>query len=674
MAEAGREVFDAFPDWVRIAFYIASTAAVAILAAGIWLRARHYLAARKSGRWNHLPRRVLGALRKLTLMRSRIWRNDRYAGAAHDMILWGTGVLFLGTLIITLEEDITKPLLDFSFLHGTTYLAFSFLLDLFGVIFLVGLFMMVGRRALGRTARLRYTTEDQTLGRFILDDRLFLTFLLFAGFTGFLTEGIRIYIDGTSFAQEWSPVGVALASAFGGLGLSASAAFDLHLALWWIHAVGALAFIAYLPFSKAFHIFAGFGSLVFSDELAGKRLEAPVAAEPTGFSRASDFTRVQLMHLDACVRCGRCHDVCPAQASGLPLSPRNFILQLRSYVAGLGRAPPHSVVGNAIEPEMLWACTTCLACMDACPLQIEHLPLIVEMRRYLVAQGQLDGNLQGALTSLSRYGNSFKKPAKARGSWAQAANPPVKDPKKERVEYLWLVGDYASFDPRLQKVTSAVARVFAKAGVDYGLLRDAERNSGNDVRRIGEEGLFQMLKDENVAVLKDCQFHDIVTTDPHTYNVVKNEYPRLNGGRVLHYTELLDELVRSGRLKISRKLSGRVTYHDPCYLGRYNGVYEAPRAILRALGLEVVEMPRTMCNSFCCGAGGGRIWMEESPGQVVRPADMRVKEAASLEGVGTLVVTCPKDYVMFSDAIKTTGVEGTLQIRDLIELVEEAIG
>jgi len=193
------------------------------------------------------------------------------------------------------------------------------------------------------------------------------------------------------------------------------------------------------------------------------------------------------------------------------------------------------------------------------------------------------------------------------------------------------------------------------------------------VRRIGEEGLFEKLRDHNVEAMKGSTFRDIVTTDPHTYNTLKNEYPAANGGRVLHYTELLDELIQSGRLRFSKKLPYRVTYHDPCYLGRYNGVYDAPRRVLAALGVEVVEMPRNRHRSFCCGAGGGRIWMGEVPGEKERPAESRVKEAAALPGVQTLAVACPKDYVMFTDAAKAAGLEGSLQVRDLIELVEEAL-
>lgn len=237
------------------------------------------------------------------------------------------------------------------------------------------------------------------------------------------------------------------------------------------------------------------------------------------------------------------------------------------------------------------------------------------------------------------------------------------------MEYLWFVGDYASYDPRLQPVTRTTANVFQQAGVDFGILYEGERNSGNDVRRVGEEGLFEMLREKNMQAIGKVQFRRLVTTDPHSLHTLKNEYDSLNA---IHYTELLDELLQSGKLKPARQLGVTVTYHDPCYLGRYNGVYDAPRRVLAALGVTLAEMPRNRCQSYCCGAGGGRVWMEDTGEIKERPAESRVREAAAL-GVTTLVVACPKDLVMFQDAIKTAGLEGKLVAKDMMELVEEAL-
>jgi Fe-S oxidoreductase len=327
-----------------------------------------------------------------------------------------------------------------------------------------------------------------------------------------------------------------------------------------------------------------------------------------------------------------------------------------------------------ISTEELWACTTCRACVQVCPAFIDHMASLVDMRRYLVDQGQMEATLQTALANLGRYGNSFGQSERMRAKWTANLQPAVRDARKEAVEYLWFVGDYASYSPSLTDITRKTALVLQQAGVDFGILYDAERNAGTDVRRVGEEGIFEMLADKNRQAMLKCKFEAILSTDPHSYNTLKNEYSFNGSGprTVLHYTELLDRLITSGQLKFSRKLDYKVTYHDPCYLGRYNGVFDAPRRVIRATGCELVEMPRHAEGALCCGAGGGRIWMEEKNVQE-RPSESRVREAAALNGVQVLAVACPKDVTMFRDAVKTTGTENRLVVRDLVELVHEAL-
>jgi Fe-S oxidoreductase len=296
------------------------------------------------------------------------------------------------------------------------------------------------------------------------------------------------------------------------------------------------------------------------------------------------------------------------------------------------------------------------------------------MRRFLVIEGRVGTELQDALANLGRYGNSFGQSERMRARWTQTVQPPIKDARKEPVEYLWFVGDYASYSPTLADTTLKTAEVFRKAGVDFGILYESERNAGNDVRRVGEEGLYEMLVEKNTSVLNKCTYQKIFTTDPHSYNTLKNEYPTNGNGHhpVLHYSELLDELITSGKLTFSKKLGFNVTYHDPCYLGRYNGVYDAPRRVIEATGCKLIEMPRHGDHAFCCGAGGGRIWMAE--GEIKdRPSEARIREAAGLEDVTTFVVACPKDLTMYRDAVKTTSNEQRLVVKDLIELVYEAL-
>ena len=413
-----------------------------------------------------------------------------------------------------------------------------------------------------------------------------------------------------------------------------------------------------------------------------------------GASRWDEFTWKQLLNGLACAECGRCDRACPALSSGSTLSPRMIVHHLKEHVldAGLGARAngashtlgDRALVGDLISEEELWACTSCHSCMERCPVMNEHFPLILEMRRYLVTQGSVGRSLQDALTNLTRYGNSFGKSDRMRAKWTQDLDFKIKDARKEPVDYLWFVGDYASFDPRVQEITKTTARIFHETGLDFGILYEGERNAGNDVRRIGEEGLFESLKDKNLQVLSKARFQKIVTTDPHTYNTLKNEYfgngasGRHNGNpsdgapEVHHYTEVFAELIQKGQLRMKRELHYGVTYQDPCYLGRYNGIYDAPRRVLRSLGNHLVEMPRNGSHSFCCGAGGGRIWMEDAPGIKERPAENRIREAAALPGVQTLVVTCPKDIAMFRDAAKTTGTEAEIEVKDLSELVWQA--
>jgi Fe-S oxidoreductase len=311
-----------------------------------------------------------------------------------------------------------------------------------------------------------------------------------------------------------------------------------------------------------------------------------------------------------------------------------------------------------------------MACVEICPVGIEHVPLIIQLRRSLVDRGEMEPTLQGALQNIATQGNSFGKSARMRARWTKDLEIPIKDARKEPVEYLWFLGDFASFDDRLMALSRTLAQVLTSAGVSFGILYEDERNAGNDVRRIGEEGLFEMLVEQNLSAFAKASFDKIFTTDPHSFNTLRNEYPAYGLTQpVMHYSELLAALLYTGRMQPSQ-LGRRVTYHDPCYLGRYNRIFDAPRAVLGGLGCNVIEMPRHRATSFCCGAGGGRIWMDDSS-LAERPSVNRIKEAAAL-GVDYFVVACPKDYTMFSDAAKTAGVDDRLKVVDLVELFAEA--
>jgi Fe-S oxidoreductase len=295
------------------------------------------------------------------------------------------------------------------------------------------------------------------------------------------------------------------------------------------------------------------------------------------------------------------------------------------------------------------------------------------MRRSLIDQGIVEPGLKTALMSLGKQGNSFGQSGRGRARWADELPTPLRDARRDDVDWLWFVGDFASFDVRVQQATRLVARVFQAAGLDFGILFEGERNAGNDVRRAGEEGLFEILVEHNLGQLGTARFRRIVTTDPHTLNTLRNEYPEFGGTyEVWHYSQLLAGLLEYGNLTVRRPISRRVTYHDPCYLARYNDVTRAPREVLAGIGADLVEMPRNGANTFCCGAGGGRIWMDDS-GLRERPSEQRMREAAALERVTEFVTACPKDLTMYTAAAKATGLDGRLAVTDLIELVALAI-
>ena len=607
-------------------------------------------------------------------------------------MFWGFVILFIATIIVLVDNDILRLLLpQWSFLKGEFYLGFSWMADLGGVLLMIGLVLLAIRRWLVRPPELQYSVRKDAKGfpsvrTMAGEDYALLAVLLLLGLGGFLVEVLRIRATGYNF-ETVSFIGYGLSGWLGSLGLSPEQARGLYRYVWFTHATMAFLLIAYLPYGKAWHILTGWYSLAVKPTDAGAGFAKAIEGQTEGYSRLEDISRDELVGLDACIRCGRCHTACPATAAGFPLSPRDLILALREYaaksfaahpgkpVAAFNPAVPAAIAGEVVPQPWLWACTTCLVCDEICPLGVQHVPFVVQLRRHLVSLGKVEAGLQGTMTNLTRYGNSFGQSPRARVKWTQELGFKPKDARKEPVEHLWFLGDYASYDPRVQPITRATARLFQQAGVDFGILYESEQNSGNDVRRAGEEGLFETLRDKNLQTLGKAKFETIVTTDPHTFQALKSEYPSGNGSgsrKVLHYTELLEQLIRSGKLTITAPLNYTITYHDPCYLGRYGGVYDAPRRVLQAIGAALVEMPRNRDKAHCCGAGGGRIWMEDAPGIKERPAESRVREAAALN-VKILVVACPKDLVLFQDAVKTTGLEGKLEIKDLAQLVEQAV-
>lgn len=699
MIEAGqnpeqvtRILFQDFPTWMLVSFYVVAVLAIAVFVYGCYAQVRKYARGRsvsEKGLWGGIKDMIEAMLTHRTIR-----RRDSAAGRNHALIFFGFALLFIGTATITLEYDILEPIAGIKFWYGSFYLWFSLVLDIAGAGFVIGLLYMMYRRKWLALPKLDYRRPDRVpsdpdYGRdwYRMEDWLFLWALVLLGITGFMLEAARLVwlqADPTVWDYRWwSPVGAIVAYGYKALGLTPVGAGELRIGLWWFHGLLALTFIAAIPYTKAKHIFTAMASLAVRDAKPAAHLpESDLTAKKVGADSITDFTWKQLLNLDACTKCGRCHEACPANATGFPLSPRDLVLTLRELsnatLEGF-RLPPQDALAaigdgvNQVRPETLWSCRTCAACVEICPVGVEHVPIIVEMRRALVDASEMEPTLQKALQNIHNKGNSLGENKRKRPGWTKKLDFEIKDARKEPVDVLWFVGDFASFDPRYQRVSQAFARLLHHAGVNFGILYEAEMNAGNDVRRVGEEGLFQHVAEQNIETLEACDFNRIVTTDPHSYNTIRNEYPDFDGVfEIEHASAMIQQMLASGQLKPSKTFDARVTYHDPCHLGRLNKGFEPPRESIRMLGAELIEMERSRDNSFCCGAGGGRIWIAD-PTDKEKPSENRVREAAKIEGLDVLVVNCPKCMNMFEDARKSTGNEDNFRVMELIELVEECM-
>jgi Fe-S oxidoreductase/nitrate reductase gamma subunit len=601
----------------------------------------------------------------------------RYPGAMHFGIFWGFVLLFIGTVLATLDADVWE-LLGGKLLIGPIYLIYELVLDLAGLFFIIALGMAIYRRYVQQPDRLGST---RLFGGFVFT----LTILLLINITGFLVEGLRLAVVQPEWGP-WSFVGWSIARLFLVTGMDEMTLRSVHFSFWVLHFALVGTFIATLPYSTLFHLFAAplnvfTSSFKPAGELAS--IENIETAEILGVGELTAFSWPQLLDFDACTECGRCQVVCPAYMAGTPLNPKRLILDLRDHMTAqagvlLANGNGHQVdgldmVGDIITQETLWSCTTCRACVHECPVLIEHVDAIVDMRRYLtLTLGDIPGTGALGLQNLNRAGNPWGQPPTARSEWAQGLDVPLMADRGE-VEVLWWVGCAGSYDERSQKISKALVKIFKAAGVDYAILGQEETCNGDPARRLGDEYTFQVMAQQNIETLKQYRFKRIVTACPHCFSTLSNEYPDFGGKwEVVHHSQFVHELIGAGRLKLSQSLEKTVTFHDSCYLGRYNGIYEAPRGVITDIpGVNLVEMSRSREKGLCCGGGGGGMWLEVHGERRVQ--EIRLEEARATHP-DIVASACPFCLLMFDLAGKTLGFdERGIELKDIAELVAGAL-
>jgi Fe-S oxidoreductase/nitrate reductase gamma subunit len=587
---------------------------------------------------------------------------QRLAGGMHAAIAWGFGILFVATCMVALQEYFGVPTLS-----GDFYLYFmSLVVDLFGVAAVIGVVVALARRYVAGTQRLWKPRDAEGYS-------LFLWLLLAVLVSGFAVEGLRIVATRDPWGP-WSPGG--WMTALGLTGLTQAQQTVLHRVTWWGHAVLAFAFIALVPYTLIRHILVAAANVGLRRPQPSGVIQPVVLdeAEHFGVSTIQGFPRKDLLDLVACTECGRCQDACPAWATGKPLTPKGLIMDLRDHLLARARGNGNgtSMVGGVIGEEVIWSCTTCGACHQECPVFIEPIPKIINMRRFLVMEEAcFPETMQAAMRGMENRGHPYQGAVPSRTDWAKGMDVPLMA-EKGPAEYLYWVGCAAAYDERTQKVARALVKVLQAAGVGFAILGEEERCTGDPARRIGHEFLFQMQARANIETLDGYGVKKIITACPHCFNTLGHEYGQFGGHyEVIHHTVFIRDLLRQGRLRPSTAIRETVAYHDPCYLGRHNGIFHPPREILQILpGIRVKEMARRQEKGFCCGAGGGMMWFEERIGKRVNIE--RTEEALRVEPdvVGT---ACPFCLSMFEDGIRAKDATQRLKVMDLAELVAAAL-
>ena len=590
-----------------------------------------------------------------------------YSAVMHKLIYIGVTIQVIGTIILLLNMLLFFPW-TITFPRGRADLIYELIMDIAGVMILVGVILAFFRRLVLRPK----TLESRW------DDYYALIMLTLIPLLGFTMEGTRLLATNSPYAA-WSPIGNLVAQLMAALGMTAQGATQLHDVLWWVHAAVALILVASLPFTKMRHLVYIPLNILFRPLRktgAIEKIENIDTAEILGVGKISEFTSQQLLSFDACVNCGRCEEACPSNISGMSYSPRTLIQTLRKTMLNALENPKgktnQELFAEAFTETYPWQCTTCGACIVRCPAFVNPVDEIVDMRRYqALTTGKLPKSVADTLRNIERQGNPWGIPAQDRLNWSEGLNLRELAPGDE-TDVLYFVGCAAAYDDRNKKAARSFVHLLQKANVNFGVLGFDETCCGETARRMGNEYLFQVFAQQNLEAMGKIKFKRIVTTCPHCFNTLKNEYPQFGGNfTVQHYTEYLSELaLTKGIAPNGNGLKGRLTYHDSCYLGRYNQIYQAPRQLLKDASLNPIEMPRRGENSFCCGGGGGQTFMETDAN--TRINHRRLAEAMKVKA-DIVATACPYCMLMFDDAIRSKGVGEQVHVMDISEILEKQL-
>jgi len=592
---------------------------------------------------------------------------DPFAGTSHFLLFWSFTILGLLVAVVLLQEYLIFPLLEIRLIEFELYPYFRLMLDICGLLGLAGTILLAYRRYVQKPEALDNQPTDAV--------SLFLIILIF--FTGFLSTGIRNHLYESEWTL-WAPIASGMAWGFKALVKDAGSLETCFKFFWWAHLLLALSFFAYIPFSRLFHMVSSPLNIFFRNlEPKGylPMLDI-VPSESYGAGKIEDFTWKHLLELDACSRCGRCQENCPAVLSEKHLNPKKIVQSLKHQMEGPdGRKGGRPLIGSSVTEDEIWECTTCLSCLEHCPVYIEPISKIIEMRRSSVlTESKFPLEYKQIFKNLETFGNPMEKGKTTREDWAsnldiqkiyemdQNNNPDV---------FFWAGCIGAGYDINSRNTTIAAAKILDKAGTNVAILGKEELCCGDPARRMGNEYLFQKLAGKNIEMFKKYGVKKIVTHCPHCFNVFKREYPDLGADlEVLDFFDLIKTYLIEGKLKIKSKVDDSFTYHDPCYLGRYNSIYDDPREIIQSfLGVNLIEMARVKDESFCCGAGGGNIWRGVSAGR--RMEGVRIEEAVKTKAQG-IITACPYCDIMFDSAIKQEGMEYSFKLVNLIEMVDQA--